>query len=128
MRIISVLNPEIVGKKYLVIGTLDRADWKRIDQIDILPMGKPRGLPPSRVGFPASRRRARFGFHRTWSYSLSTGRHRKPCGQHIFSSIDITVMLNAALGTCPGTDIKRQGVKQGNLIVDHTESRNRNLA
>src|SRR6266852_4744789 len=80
-------------------------------EIDILPMGKPRGLPPSRVGFPASQRRARFGFHRTWSYSLSTGRHRKPCGQHIFRSIDITVMLDAALGTCPGTDIKRQGVK-----------------
>src|SRR6266852_4861521 len=79
--------------------------------LDILPMGKPRGLPLSRVGFPASRRRARFGFHRTWSYSLSTGRHRKPCGQHIFRSIDITVMLDAALGTCPGTDIKRQGVK-----------------
>src|SRR5713101_1766436 len=80
-------------------------------EIDILPMGKPRGLPPSRVGFPASRRRARFGFHRTWSYSLSTGRHRKPCGQHIFRSIEITVMLDAALGTCPGTDIKRQGVE-----------------
>jgi hypothetical protein len=28
----TVLNPEIVGNKYLVIGTLDRADWKRIDQ------------------------------------------------------------------------------------------------
>src|SRR5712691_11704883 len=80
-------------------------------EIDILPMGKPRGLPPSRVGFPASRRRARFGFLRTWSYSRSTGRHRKPCGQHIFRSIDITVMLDAALGKCPGTDIKRQGVK-----------------
>src|SRR5712691_3921911 len=80
-------------------------------KVDILPMGKPRGLLPSRVGFPASRRRARFGFHRTWSYSLSTGRHRKPCGQHIFRSIDITVMLDAALGTCPGTHIKRQGVK-----------------
>lgn len=31
-RIFTVLNPEIVGNKYLVIGTLDRADWKRIDQ------------------------------------------------------------------------------------------------
>jgi hypothetical protein len=31
-RIFTILNPEIVGNKYLVIGTLDRADWKRIDQ------------------------------------------------------------------------------------------------
>jgi hypothetical protein len=31
-RIFTLLNPEIVGNKYLVIGTLDRADWKRIDQ------------------------------------------------------------------------------------------------
>jgi hypothetical protein len=31
-RVFSVLNPEIVGNKYLVVGTLDRADWKRIDQ------------------------------------------------------------------------------------------------
>ena len=29
-RIFTDLNPEIVGNKYLVIGTLDRADWKRI--------------------------------------------------------------------------------------------------
>lgn len=28
----TVLNPEIVGNTYLVVGTLDRADWKRIDQ------------------------------------------------------------------------------------------------
>src|SRR6266566_7925071 len=74
-------------------------------------MSKPRGLPPSRVGFPASRRLAGIGFHRTWSYSLSTGRHREPGGQHIFRSIEITVMLDAALGTCPGTDIKRKRVK-----------------
>jgi hypothetical protein len=31
-RAFSVLNPEIVGNNFLVIGTLDRADWKRIDQ------------------------------------------------------------------------------------------------
>jgi hypothetical protein len=31
-RTFAVLNPEIVGNDYLVIGTLDRADWKRIDQ------------------------------------------------------------------------------------------------
>src|SRR6266480_2900434 len=93
-------------------------------------MGKPRGLPapqagfpPSRVAFPVSRRRARFGFHRTWSYSLSTGRHRKPCGQHIFRSIDITVMLDATLRTCPGTDIKRQGVK--NMTTIETALRGR---
>jgi hypothetical protein len=36
-RIFTDLNPEIVGNKYLVVGTLDRADWKRIDQ-DKLPI------------------------------------------------------------------------------------------
>jgi hypothetical protein len=36
-RVFTVLNPEIVGNTYLVIGTLDRADWKRIDQ-DKLPI------------------------------------------------------------------------------------------
>ena len=32
MRVFSVLNPGIVGNKYLVIEALDRADWKRIDR------------------------------------------------------------------------------------------------
>jgi hypothetical protein len=32
MRVFSVLNPGIVGNKYLVIGALDRADGKRIDR------------------------------------------------------------------------------------------------
>ena len=41
--------------------------------IDILPMGKPRGFQPSLVGFPASLSLAWFGFHRTGSYGLSTG-------------------------------------------------------
>jgi len=31
-RVFTFLNPEIVGHTYLVVGTLDRADWKRIDQ------------------------------------------------------------------------------------------------
>ncbi len=31
-RIFATLNPQIVGNDYLVIGTLDRADWKRINQ------------------------------------------------------------------------------------------------
>ena len=31
-RVFTVLDPEIVGNTYLVVGTLDRADWKRIDQ------------------------------------------------------------------------------------------------
>src|SRR6266568_260126 len=75
--------------------------------IDILPMGKPRGLPLSRAGFPASRRPARIGFHRSWSYSLSTGSHRKPCGQNVTCGIDITVMLDATFGASPETNIKR---------------------
>src|SRR5437764_2988122 len=74
-------------------------------------MGKPRGLPLSRVRFPASRRPARFGFHRSWSDSLSTGSHRKPCGQNVSRSIDITVVLDATCGASPETNIKRKGVK-----------------
>ncbi len=31
-RVFTVLNPEVVGNTYLVVGTLDRTDWKRIDQ------------------------------------------------------------------------------------------------
>jgi hypothetical protein len=31
-RLFTVLNPDLVGNKYLVIGTLDRADWKRRDR------------------------------------------------------------------------------------------------
>jgi hypothetical protein len=31
-RVFSVLAPDLVGNKYLVMGTLDRADWKRIDR------------------------------------------------------------------------------------------------
>ena len=34
-RAFTDLNPAIVGNKYLVIGTLDRADWKRIDQMTL---------------------------------------------------------------------------------------------
>lgn len=31
-RAFPVLDPETVSKQYLVIGTLDRTDWKRIEQ------------------------------------------------------------------------------------------------
>jgi len=31
-RVFTTLKPEIVGNDYLVIGTLDRAEWKRIAQ------------------------------------------------------------------------------------------------
>jgi hypothetical protein len=32
MRAFPVLDPETVSNHYLVIGTVDRTDWKRIDQ------------------------------------------------------------------------------------------------
>ena len=32
VRIFTARTPEIVGNDYLVIGTVDRSDWKRIDQ------------------------------------------------------------------------------------------------
>src|SRR5213080_4577179 len=34
-RVCTVFNPEIVGNKYLVVGTLDRSDWKRIDRNEL---------------------------------------------------------------------------------------------
>src|SRR6266700_2218012 len=74
-------------------------------------MGKPRGRPPSRVGFPASRRRAWLSFRPPRSYGLSTGSHGKPCRQNVLCSIDITIMGYATLGACPVTNIKRQGVE-----------------
>ena len=37
MRIFTARTPEIVGNDYLVIGTVDRADWKHIEQ-DQLPV------------------------------------------------------------------------------------------
>ena len=32
MRAFPALDPQTVSHQYLVIGTVDRADWKRIDQ------------------------------------------------------------------------------------------------
>jgi hypothetical protein len=37
-RIFTTLNPEIVGSKYLVIGTVERATWKRTMQNQLLPI------------------------------------------------------------------------------------------
>src|SRR6266568_2235650 len=74
-------------------------------------MGKPRGRPPSRVGFPASRRRAWLSFRPPRSYGLSTGSHGKPCRQNVLRCVDITIMGYATLGACPVTNIKRQGVE-----------------
>ena len=31
-QIFTIHNPQVVGNDYLVIGTLDRPDWKRIEQ------------------------------------------------------------------------------------------------
>src|SRR3989440_1327719 len=77
----------------------------------MLPIGKPRGLPLSRVGFPASRRRAWLSFRSPRSYGLSTGSHGKPCRQNVLSCIDITIMGYATFGACPVTNIKPQGVE-----------------
>jgi len=79
--------------------------------IDILCPLKGDRLLPSREGFPASLSLARVGFHRPWSYGLSTGRHREPRGQHIFCGIDITIVDRLTLRTRPDTDIKRKRVK-----------------
>ena len=35
IRVFTVLDPDLVGNKYLVIGTVDRADWKRIDREEL---------------------------------------------------------------------------------------------
>src|SRR6184192_3146188 len=63
------------------------------------------------------------GFHRSWSDSLSTGSHRKPCGQNVLCSIDITVMLDTTCGACPETDIKGKRVE--NMTTSETTLRGR---
>jgi hypothetical protein len=64
------------------------------------------------VSFPVSPRRARIGFHRSWSYRLSAGfKYRQPDGMYVPSSVDITIMMNATFRARPCTDIKRQGVE-----------------
>src|SRR6266516_5391538 len=77
----------------------------------ILPMPEGRGFLPSLRGFPVSSRCASVGFRRPWSYHLSTGIHRKPCGKNVSGSIDITVVVGPTCGTRPRTHIKRKGFK-----------------
>src|SRR5712691_381570 len=84
--------------------------------IDILPMGKPRGRRPSRVGFPASRRCACASFRPSRSDHLSTGRSCESHSQNVLCSIDITVMSYATFGTCPMTNIKRKRVEHMTTI------------
>jgi hypothetical protein len=60
-------------------------------------MAEARGFLSSLRGFPASLRLARLGFHRTRSYSFSTGSNRESRGQDVLCSIEITVMDYAAL-------------------------------
>src|SRR5437588_716267 len=80
--------------------------------IDILPLAKTRGFQESLLGFPASRRLAGFGFHRTRSYSLSTGfKYRESHGMYVLCSVDITIMGDAALRASPEPNIKHKGVE-----------------
>src|SRR6184192_3997285 len=89
----------------------------------MLPMGKPRGRPPSRVGFPASRRCACASFRPSRSDHLSTGRSCESHSQNVSSCIDIAVMSYAAFGACPVTNIKCQGVE--NMTTIETALRGR---
>ncbi len=76
--------------------------------VDILPTALAGGLLLSRGGFPASLRFAWLGFHRTRSYSLSTGfKYRESHGMYITSSIEIAVMDNTTFRACPDANIKR---------------------
>src|SRR6266496_3067328 len=74
---------------------------------DISPWLQARGFLSSLRGFPASLRLASFGFHRTWSYSLSTGSNREPRGQNVLCRIEIPIMDDATLRARPATNIKR---------------------
>src|ERR1700730_15808016 len=84
-------------------------------------MGKPRGYPPSRVGFPTSRRCACASFRPSRSDHLSTGRSCESHSQNVLCSIDITVMSYATFGTCPMTNIKRKRVE--NMTTSETALR-----
>src|SRR5712691_10207953 len=86
-------------------------------------MGKPRGRPPSRVGFPASRRCACASFRPSRSDHLSTGRSCESHSQNVLCRIEITVMGYATFGTCPVTNIKCQGVE--NMTTIETALRGR---
>ncbi len=76
------------------------------DRLDILPMAKARGFPPSRVGFPVSTRLAFHGSIRVWTYDLSTGfKYRQPGGMHIRSGVDVPIMDHSTDGTGPLSDL-----------------------
>ena len=70
---------------------------------DILPRLKHGGFHSSLRDFPVSLRLARFGFHRTGSYSLSAGIDGESRRKNIFCCIDIAVMDNATFRACPDT-------------------------
>src|SRR5260370_12902379 len=75
--------------------------------VDILPTTQAGGFLSSPRGFPASLRAARFGFHRPWSYPLSTGfKYRKPHGMDVLSPLDISIVMSATLSAPPRTDSK----------------------
>src|SRR6266849_5560164 len=82
-------------------------------RIDILPPPlNGTGFLPSLGGFPVSLRRARFGFHRPWSYRLSAGfKYRESHGMYVLSRIDVPIMMDATFRACPGTRIKLKRVK-----------------
>src|ERR1700682_5020485 len=87
-----------------------------IIELDILPIAKARGVLSSRRGFPASSRRAWFGFHRPRSDRLSTGSHPESRSQNVVCSIDITVMDDTTFGARPDTYIKRKRVKNMSTV------------
>src|SRR5216684_897057 len=85
--------------------------------IDILPTADAGGFPSSPRGFPVSTRRARFGFHRPWSYRLSAGfKYRESHGMYVLSSIDVPIMMDATFWACPGTRIKLKRVENMSAI------------
>ena len=77
-------------------------------ECDIHPMTKARGIPSSRMGFPASLGVACPSFCPSGSYTSSTGRCREPLGQNVSCSVDIPVMADATLWADPFTHIKRE--------------------
>src|SRR6266849_7678969 len=81
--------------------------------IDILPTADAGGFPSSPRGVPVSTRRARFGFHRSWSYRLSAGfKYRESHGMYVLRGIEISRVMGATFGAHPCTDIKRKGVEE----------------
>ncbi len=76
--------------------------------IDILPTTQVGGFLSSPRGFPASSNRARVGFHRPWSYRLSTGSHGQSRRQNVFCGLGEVLVIQASVLVIEGVCLLAQ--------------------